>query len=1028
MKTLRTHTTRYSLLATRYCAAFVGAALAVCALCAQTAQETPLTNQGQGSIRGLVVSAMTTEVLEGAEITLLPSGRRTNAARDGTFNFGNVPAGDAKIVVSYTGLNTQEITLSIAPGKVSETTVTLRDEDVVQLEAFVVQGAKEGMSKAIAMQKAADDLRVIAAADQFGDIGGNLGEYMRFLPGVDLNDDGAQVSLRGMPSFLTNVTVDDTDLANSSRGEMTRITELNVYSLSNVETIEVIKTLTPDQPAINTGGSINMISKSAFDMSTPMMIKYRAFLHMPAPALEKLRGPGAGSGEEMTRIRPNLEINYSQRIGSNFGLYVGARSYQNMDAMQRYEWTYNFNPWVGGLPDDPSIYSWRYADTRSLTTRQSISARLDWKISPSTKWSASVSWNSLGFKSKSDDLEFFMNYNTEYAGLAYGELPKHTLAATGIYSSGLRTDGVREAGQVILTANERELKSSVYTYNMAFENARPGGGVLRADLYYSRADSTYYDTARGHFGQARAVIGNTLLRTHEPQTVIPNWLVISNNEPVDLSDITNYYVYRANILPNISFENRYGGSVSFTQKLPFALSTTLKAGAKWDRREREIDRRYHRADGVLVGPGDAMLAVKDEISSAAPSTLRFPETPAFLDLTKLWSVIPDAPLRPYADDYIANFMEDSAAAYARLDFRPAENWLIVAGVRHEKISGKNWNKHTNEYGRFNTKGEFYSLNLKYTPSRNHVFRAAATQSMGLPDYEDLLPGGGPNRITHPNETEGGRGRVPISNPNLKPYQVVNFDLAYEYHFKKSGVITLAAFRKSFKNYIIEGIQTLTDELAQEFNINPDLLEDDMFKYDLVQKFNIKDKGYYTGIEMSIGDRLTFLPAPFNTLGLQANLTLVNISPIKTNEASVNEVRIAGSPAENANLIDQVKWALKRGSTPIKGSIVLDWRYQKIYVQSSISHIGRKLATLTRETIRYTNWTEDRQEYMNALYYMKARTLVDLKIEYRWKQQWTPYLQARNIFNATRNRTVNDYFMYRLVNPAPVYEIGLRGTF
>ena len=1018
-------------------------------------RQNPLSNPTQGSIRGTVISAMTTEVLEGAEITLLPSGRRANTARDGTFNFGNVPEGDAKISVSYPGLTTQEITLAITPGRVSETTITLKDEDsnVVHLEAFVVQGAKEGMSKAIAMQKAADDLRVIAAADQFGDYAGNLGEYLQFLPGVAPGggeDDYRNVSLRGMSPHLTNLTLDGTPMASASSSNLSRVVELESVSLSNVETIEVIKTLTPDQRATSTAGYINMVSKSAFDQ-TASSIRYRAFLHVPGDdALKRSKGVGHTAGGEMTLIRPNMELDLSLRAGKNLGFYIGARSYQSANHIERSSWTLQFDPASAGLPGDPAPSQWALRDERSLQTRRSASARIDWRISPRTKWSVSASWNTFDLKYRGNDLNFYWGSRP---ALSSTDAPQYTVSTRNIVSGTNPSTGA-DLGYINMLSSSRQKIDNTGSYSTMFENMLSGGGVLKAVLYYSRSDGKSRD-APGGFGGVYARMDGLRLETSDPGVILPDLSITRGGVPVDLDDITNYdRATTGNVYNFTSSDVRYGGDLTFMQKLPFKLSTTIKAGVLWDKTERDTDRRNARTSSLMSANNDnsaAFLAIKDDIASSAPGALGFPGHPAFMDVKKIRDLYPDAAPVSYSNtDRYAEFDEANTAAYLRVDFRPAEDWLIVAGVRHERLDGKSLNKLSftedpldpdklaNTTGRFKWVHQFYSLNIKYTPARNHVFRAAATQSMGLPNYEDLLP----DSVSYKSVAGDNNGSIVFSNPDLKPYEVVNLDLSYTWYFRKTGFATMSVFWKSFKNWIVDGTRSvnegLRDELIASGKLTPVQIEEFLENwqdFNVITKFNIQDKGYYNGIELSAGETLTFLPRPFNTLGIQAGLTLIDVRPIRT-----NRVLDADNPVQNASLKEQARWSLETNAVPIVANIILSWRYRKLALQSSITHTGRTLRSATHYDIQYSdlpNYNDPNTPYIPerglpayklALLRAEPRTKVDIRAEWRWKPYMRPYIQIRNLTNAQFRRTLNGNPTYWTEYSQPYYEIGIRGSF
>src|SRR5438128_506629 len=82
---------------------------------------------------------------------------------------------------------------------------------IITLSEFKVAGTKEGMAQAIALQRAADNSKVVAAGDQYGDIAeGNAAEYIKFLPGVGIDynaNDARAATLRGMSTAFTNVTM-----------------------------------------------------------------------------------------------------------------------------------------------------------------------------------------------------------------------------------------------------------------------------------------------------------------------------------------------------------------------------------------------------------------------------------------------------------------------------------------------------------------------------------------------------------------------------------------------------------------------------------------------------------------------------------------------------------------------------------------------------------------------------------------------------------------------------------------------------
>ena len=946
----------------------------------------------------------------------MPSGRRASSDRSGVFVFRDVLPGDARITVSYPGLDEEHKLVKVSSDATTEVRFMLREDVPIELQPFVVQGAKQGMARATAMQKASDNLKMIAAADQFGDITGNMGEYLKYLPGVGPDGfDARNVSLRGMAPFLTSITSDGTSVASASSGDLSRISELETLSLGNVEAIEVTKTLTPDQSATNTAGSINMISKSAFDQENATT-KYRFFLNVPGePAFHSLRSVGADSGEKMALIRPNAELNLTRRLGEHWGVYTGVGFYQfTQPAQVRAQWEYEFNPANGGLPNDPAPNFWRLHNERDLKTNRDASLRIDWRPTEKTKWNVAASWNSYEVKFHYDNLEF--NWNTRPA-LAFGQAPQFTMSTRNARSSVSASTG-NEAGFIDMVVVDRDKYATTSTTSTTLEHTFQDGDRLKAVASVSRSTNRYRDSPLGRFGEGYSRISNVRIETHDVGVPVPNFILAHNNVPLDLSDLTNYRVMYGHTMPSTADENRYGGMVNYTKEAIFRVPVAVRVGAQWDETDRVLDRQfYETTNNPMIPAGTGMLAVKDDVASSAPGALGFPAQPAFIDLKKLWVLYANSPARPYTSNYLAKFDEENTAGFVRADVRPLRDWLLIAGVRHEEIRSKGLNKLVGVRGSFRNNGDFGSLNLKFTPSANHVWRTAATQSMGLPDYSDLLPG--TMTIVDPSST-GNRGKVTLSNPSLRPYKVTNYDLAYEFHFRETGVFSAAVFRKVFTNYIVAGTQALDDSLAAAVQLKPSQLSGKISDYDLVTRFNIPDRGYYNGIELSYAEQFTRLPAPFNTLGLQASFTRIQVEPIKT-----SRVLVSGNTAQNAALVDQVAHALELNAMPVQASLVMNWRYRKLSTQAALSFQGQTLRSLSQQTIQYTGRPV---EYINVMRRNESRTVVDLKMEYRWRRQCVPYVQIRNLFNSAGRLTANGYYVYDNHRSWPTYEFGVRGLF
>jgi len=73
-------------------------------------------------------------------------------------------------------------------------------------------------------------------------------------------------------------------MAGASSIDDTRRFEFEQIAMNNVETTELFKTVTPDIPATATGGYVNFVTKSAFDIQDIQRITYNVSLSAPAPS------------------------------------------------------------------------------------------------------------------------------------------------------------------------------------------------------------------------------------------------------------------------------------------------------------------------------------------------------------------------------------------------------------------------------------------------------------------------------------------------------------------------------------------------------------------------------------------------------------------------------------------------------------------------------------------------------------------------------------------------------------------------
>ena len=183
--------------------------------------------QTTGTIEGRVENAAAGTYLGNARLTIA-GGLETFTDAFGNYRFPAVPVGEANVGVFYTGFPTQEKLVRVVAGQVVTQNFSLSalgksDPDAtVKLDAFVVAAGREISAAGLAVneQRYTQSIKTVVSSDTFGDTAdGNVGEFVKFLPGVSLGYTGGQasaISLGGVPADFTPITIDGNRLASAT--------------------------------------------------------------------------------------------------------------------------------------------------------------------------------------------------------------------------------------------------------------------------------------------------------------------------------------------------------------------------------------------------------------------------------------------------------------------------------------------------------------------------------------------------------------------------------------------------------------------------------------------------------------------------------------------------------------------------------------------------------------------------------------------------------------------------------------------
>ena len=521
---------------------------------------------------------------------------------------------------------------------------------------------------------------------------------------------------------------------------------------------------------------------------------------------------------------------------------------------------------------------------------------------------------------------------------------------------------------------------------------------------------------------------------------VPSYRVTdSTGAAVDLTDLTKFQATTLRSRPQTGVDTHSGYTVDYKFPLTTAVPVTVKVGGRVEDTTRNISDPVYNRTGNTVATGFGGTSAITGAKLAGLTDTGFSQHPIgyglpaynFVSLYSAFTQLGGMAEVPYtpASDTQARFDDTTKAGYVRVDVTPVEHLLVVGGVRYEDRETDAQNRLTTlpapVNGKFTDKRFFPSINLKYSATNNLVFRAGYSKSIGLPDYSDLLP---LTQVTAPNQSTGARGSVKVYNPTLQAYHVDNYDAGVEYYFNKSGYVSASIFRKTFTNYIATVTQALTPAGVTQLGLDPSTLTSTIDQYDVSYKLNVPEPAHYNGIEVGFAQNFTFLPKPFNTLGLQVNATLISVDPINSH------VVFSSTDANlNADLLHQVNKNLEIAAVKQALNVELNYSIGKFGINIVTNYTGHVLRTggVVQKTVQYSDidpatGKKVLPQYYDELNYQAPRELVDVRIDYKWNSRFTPYFQARNIFaRPIVGSTPIEPFNYATYGD-PIYEIGVRG--
>lgn len=815
-------------------------------------------------IVGTVTDASNTRALQSAQVRIVELNRETEAGRDGSFRFGDVPAGTYTLEARYVGADPRTETVTVADSGNATVNMILGTDGTI-----LVLGQSANMTSALSRQKAADGVESVLTRDAVGQFPDqNVAESLRRLPGINiLNDqgEGRFVSVRGLDPELNATSVNGVRLP-APESDI-RSVALDVISSDSIESIEVKKSLTPDMDADTIGASIEINTTNAFDRRKNLLTA-------------KVEGSFNDLSEKLT---PKGSIDFSQRLGDNVGVSGGISYYQRKFETDNIE-ADGWGETKTGIVAPEEV---NYRDYDVERKRLSANLNFDFRVGSSTKLYA------RGVYSQFDDQEYRRetSLKLEDAGAITGD--SDNILFTDAGSKGeikvqrsLKDRFERQRIRSLVLGGETDTGGwhAKYSVSYAKSTERENGSIDPANFEQS------FENRGLQIGLDTTDPRTPLYTVGGPANVVadfynPSKYDLDTIQVTDLSD---------------SRDREWGARFDLGREFVTDSGTfTIQAGAKgrWRKKSYNLETTYWENDDLTMADlvGDQTYRLIDIAPVLDKKGVRtfFNANRDIFEINAF-----DTTLDSLLDDY--SVTEDVAAGYL-LGRWDSATLRVIGGVRYEHtkndirantvltveeggelpdgttadedtIASVTPNQFKRSYGDW-----LPSLTIRWEPQQNLVLRAAGYKSLVRPKLSKLAP----HFTIEQNDDDEREGD--FGNPDLKPYRAWNFDAGVEYYLPGNGALSAGVFYKDIKDFIV-------DAKYQDPGTYQGIA------YDEATIPMNGDSAKVWGLELSYQQALRFLPSPLDGLLVQANYTYTDATGKVPIDGDITDLRKIDLPA------------------------------------------------------------------------------------------------------------------------------------
>lgn len=694
--------------------------------------------------------------LPGAVVTLDGKTRSTVTDADGFYSFANLSKGNHALKVAYIGFAPSQKVVAVKGGDVV-LDIVMKDTSQ-ELGEVVVAGVFSGQQRAINMQKSNLNVTNVVSADQIGKFpDSNIGDALKRISGINVQYDQGEArfgQVRGTPADFSSVTVNGSRIP-SAEGDIRNV-QLDLIPSDMIQTIEVSKTLMPDQDGDAIGGSINLVTKSS-----PQRLTLNAV---------------AGSGYNWV----------SRKAQMNFGLTVGNRFFNDRLGFMAAA-SYNYAPvgsydteFIWEKDDDGKVYLSDYQMRQYYVTRerQSYSLSLDWKFDD---------FNKIWFKG-------IFNNRNDWEN-------RYRLSLKGITPEGTADVRVQTKGGSGDERNARLERQRTMDFTFGGEN-RLGPVGLDWKIGYARASEERPNERYIDYRMKKQKFSFDLVNPREPFATAKEGSTMLLDDDFSLKELTQQQetIKEQDFKVALDFNTNLGER----SKLKFGFKFVNKT------KDKDIDFYEYTPLNEKAFDADAFANTVNQSTDRFMPSAKY-QTGTFVTKEFLGALnLDDATLfdkSQVAEELAGNYnaRENVTSGYVRINSRLSDKIEFMGGLRVEntdlRYTGRVYDDESNTVANTDPATSSYvnllpSLLFKMEPAKDLIVRAGYNQSLSRPKYSAIVPGMNIKR---------GDNELVIGNPGLEATTSHNVDLSAEYYWKSVGLVSAGLFYKRIEGFIVDEV-------------------------------------------------------------------------------------------------------------------------------------------------------------------------------------------------------------------------------